>query len=152
MIPGPQNPREDITSAGLYRRLRHTRVTIASCPFQLEIFHPDRIAVVVARGHVTLDEYRDMLAEIVKAGVIHYRKIIDSAGANSEAVTLDVLLKADQFTRNFGRPRGPLALVVDRARGDIARAFQEQSTDRPIGVFGSIHEARAWLRTLPIVE
>jgi hypothetical protein len=45
-----------------------------------------------------------------------------------------------------------LALVVDRARGDIARAFQAQSTDRPIGVFGSIHEARAWLRTLPIVE
>ncbi len=121
-------------------------------PIQLEIFHPDRIVVVVARGHVPLDEYRDMLAQIVEAGVVHYRKIIDSTGAESDAITVDVLLKADELTRNFGRPRGPLALVVDRARGDTARAFQEQSTDRPIGVFGSIHEARAWLRTLPIVE
>jgi len=122
-------------------------------PIQLEIFHPDRIAVIVARGHVTLDEYRDMLRQVVDADVVHYRKIIDSAGADSESITIDVLLKADELTRHFGdRPRGPLALVVDRARGDIARAFQEQSTDRPVGVFGSIHEARAWLRTLPIVE
>jgi len=122
-------------------------------PIQLEIFHPDRIAVVVARGAVTLEEYRDMLRQIVEAGVVHYRKIIDSADAASDAINLDVLLKADALTRNLGgRPRGPLALVVDRARGDMARAFQEQSTDRPIGVFGSIHEARAWLRTQPIVE
>ena len=122
-------------------------------PIQLEIFHPDRILVVIARGNVTLEEYRDLLAEIVKAGVVHYRKIIDSAGAESDAINLDVLLKADAMTRNLGsRPRGPLALVVDRSRGDMARAFQEQSTDRPVGVFGSIHDARAWLRTLPIVD
>ena len=122
-------------------------------PIQLEIFHPDRIVIAVARGNVTLQEYGELLAEIVRAGVTHYRKIIDSTGADSDAVTLDVLLKADELTRSLGgRPRGPLALVVDRARGDMARAFQEQSTDRPIGVFGSIHEARAWLRTQPIVE
>jgi hypothetical protein len=122
-------------------------------PIQLEIFHPDRIVIAVARGNVTLQEYGELLAEIVKAGVIHYRKIIDSTGAESDAVTLDVLLKADELTRNANsRPRGPLALVVDRARGDVARAFKEQSTDRPIGVFGSIHDARAWLRSLPIID
>lgn len=122
-------------------------------PIQLDIFHPDRIAVVVARGHVTLEEYRDLLAEIVKAGVVPYRKIIDTTGAESDVITLDVLLKADELTRNLvSRPRGPLALVVDRARGDVAREFKERATDRPVGVFGSIHEARAWLRTLPIVE
>jgi hypothetical protein len=117
-------------------------------------FHPDRIVVAVARGHVTLQEYGDLLRQIVEAGVTHYRKIIDSADAESDAVNLDVLLKADALTRSNhnGRPRGPLALVVDRSRGDMARAFQEQSTDRPIGVFGSIHEARAWLRSLPIVD
>lgn len=122
-------------------------------PIQLEIFHPDRILIVIGRGNITLDEYRDLLTEIVEKGVTYYRKIIDSTAAESDAITVDVLLKADDVTRPMGgRPRGPLALVVDRARGDMARAFQEKSTDRPVGVFGSIHEARAWLRTLPIVE
>lgn len=122
-------------------------------PIQLEIFHPDRIVIAVARGNVTLQDYGELLSEIVKAGVIHYRKIIDSTGADSDALTIDVLIKSDELTRNLkDRPRGPLALVVDRARGDMARAFQERSTDRPIGVFGSIDEARAWLRSLPIVD
>lgn len=121
-------------------------------PIQLEIFHPDRIVIAVARGHVTLEDYGGLLAEIVKADVTHYRKIIDSTDAESDAVTLDLLLKADKLTRSASRTRGPLALVVDRARGEMARAFQEKSTDRPVGVFTSLHDARAWLRTLPIVD
>ena len=121
-------------------------------PIQLEIFHPDRILIAVARGHVTLEDYGGLLAEIVKADITHYRKIIDSTEAESDAVTLDLLLKADELTRSSSRTRGPLALVVSRDRGEMARAFQEQSTDRPVGVFSSLHDARAWLRTLPIVE
>jgi hypothetical protein len=122
-------------------------------PLQLEIFHPDRILVVIARGNVAFDEYRDLLVDIVDKGITHYRKIIDITGGVSDAINLDVLLEADELTRNVsGRPRGPLAMVVDRSKGEAARAFREKSTDRPVGVFGSIHEARAWLRTLPIVD
>ncbi|MBN9088357.1 MAG: hypothetical protein J0J01_15740 [Reyranella sp.] len=122
-------------------------------PIQLEIFHPDRIVIAVARGHVTLEDYGGLLAEIVKADVTHYRKIIDSTDAESDAIDLELLLQADELTRGLNsRPRGPLALVVSRARGEMARGFQERSTDRPIGVFSNIHEARVWLRTLPIVE
>ena len=122
-------------------------------PIQLEIFHPDRLVVAVARGAVTIEDYGGLLAGIVQAGVTHYRKIIDSTEAESDDVTLELLLQADELTRKLdGPPRGPLALVVNRAKGGIARAFGEQSTDRPVGVFGSLHEARAWLRTLPIVE
>jgi hypothetical protein len=122
-------------------------------PIQLEIFHPDRILLIVARGNVTLEEYGELIGEVVKAGVAHYRKILDATSADSEEVTKDVLLKADELTRNLkGRTRGPLALVVDRQRGDLARSFKELSTDRPVEVFGSIHDARAWLRSLPIVD
>ena len=123
-------------------------------PIQIEIFHPDRIIVIIGRGNVTLKEYGEMVAEVVKAGVVHYRKIIDAAGAESTTIDKEVLMAFDAQIRSQpeGRPRGPLALVVDRQRGDLARVFKAMSTDRPIEVFGSIHEARAWLRTQPIVE
>jgi hypothetical protein len=123
-------------------------------PIQLEIFHPDRILVGVARGNITLQEYGEFVAEIVRANVMHYRKIIDATGAESATIDKDVLLAFDEQFRNFskGRPRGPLALVVDRARGDLARTFKALSSpDRPVEVFGSIHEARRWLQSQPIV-
>ena len=124
-------------------------------PIQLEVFHPDRILVGIGRGHVTLQEYGEFVAEVVKANVMHYRKIIDATGADSAVIDKDVLLAFDEQIRNFskGRKRGPLALVVDRKRGDLARTFKAlASPDRPVEVFGSIHDARKWLREQPIVE
>lgn len=124
-------------------------------PIQLEIFHPDRILVGIGRGHVTLQEYGEFVAEIVKANLMHYRKIIDATGAELAVIDKDVLLAFDEQLRGFskGRKRGPLALVVDRKRGDLARTFKAlASPDRPVEVFGSIHDARKWLREQPIVE
>jgi hypothetical protein len=122
-------------------------------PIHLEIFHPDRIIVAVGRGNVTVQDYAELVAKIVEAKVLHYRKIIDVADAESQEVSWDVLIKADEMMRSrTDRPRGPLALVVSRDRGEMARAFKEQSTDRPVGVFGSIHDARAWLRSQPVVD
>ncbi|MFI5033514.1 MAG: hypothetical protein ACHQPH_22715 [Reyranellales bacterium] len=124
-------------------------------PIQLEVFHPDRILVGIGRGHVTLQEYGEFVAEVVKANLMHYRKIIDATGAESAVIDKDVLLAFDEQLRGFskGRKRGPLALVVDRKRGDLARTFKAlASPDRPVEVFGSIHDARKWLREQPIVE
>jgi hypothetical protein len=124
-------------------------------PIQLEIFHPDRILVGIGRGTVTIREYGEFVAEVVKANVVHYRKIVDVTAAESATIDQDILLAFDEQFRNFSksRPRGPLALVVDRKRGDLARAFKALSApDRPVEVFGSIHEARKWLQNQPIVE
>jgi hypothetical protein len=124
-------------------------------PIQLEVFHPDRILVGIGRGNITLKEYGEFVAEVVKANLMHYRKIIDATGADSATIDKDVLLAFDEQMRSFskGRPRGPLALVVDRKRGDLARTFKAlASADRPVEVFGSIHDARKWLREQPIVE
>jgi hypothetical protein len=125
-------------------------------PIQLEIFHPDRILVGVGRGTITLQEYGNFLAEIVQAGVVHYRKIIDTTTAESTTIDKDVLMAFEDRLRTFskGRPRGPLAVVVDRTRrGDLAETFKSlTSADRPIEIFASIHAARKWLKSLPMVE
>ena len=124
-------------------------------PIQIEVFHPDRILVGIGRGNVTLREYGEFVAEVVKANLMHYRKIIDATGADSAVIDKDVLLAFDEQMRGFskGRKRGPLALVVDRKRGDLARTFKALSSpDRPVEVFGSIYDARKWLQTQPIVE
>lgn len=124
-------------------------------PIQLEIFPPDRIVVGVGRGNVTLEEYGNFVAEVIKAGVLHYRKIIDTTSADSMTIDKDVLLTFDERFREFskGRPRGPLAQVVDPHRGDLARTFKLLSAaDRPVEIFRSIHDARKWLKAQPMVE
>jgi hypothetical protein len=124
-------------------------------PIQLEIFHPDRILVGIGRGQISLEEYGAFVAEVIKAGVMHYRKIIDATSAESTTIDKDVLLTFDERMRELskGRPRGPLALVVDPNRGELARTFKSLSSpDRPVEVFRSIHDARRWLKSLPMIE
>jgi hypothetical protein len=124
-------------------------------PIQLEIFHPDRIVVGVGRGEVTLEEYQNFLMELVKAGVLHYRKIIDAMSATTsnlsveKFVALEARLAASSQANKL--PRGPLAIVVNRESTQTARLFNAMaSKDRPVEVFSSIHDARRWLREQPI--
>jgi hypothetical protein len=121
-------------------------------PIQLEIFHPNRLVVGVARGAVTTQEYAQFLADMVQAGVIHYRKIIDVTSAEPTAMGLEDLRTFDATLR--GNPkikRGPLAVVARRHAGEGAQVFKEMtSADRPIEIFHSIHDARAWLEQFPL--
>lgn len=124
-------------------------------PIHLEVFHPDRIAVAVARGDISLEDYRKFLMEIVAAGILHYRKMIDVTSATSSAVGRDELLafeaQLSTSSQAESRPRGPLAIVTDRKRGELAAAFKEMSSkDRPVEVFRTIREARQWLLAQPV--
>jgi hypothetical protein len=121
---------------------------------QLDISHPNRLAVGVARGTVTIQEYGKFIADLVQAGVLHYRKIIDVTDAKSSTVGLEELRAFDQSLRGSNHVRrGPLAIVADRQRGELARNFKAlTSAERPIEVFGSIHDARAWLAKFPVDE
>ena len=121
-------------------------------PIKMEIFHPDRLVLAVAEGEVSAAEYVKFLADIVQANVLHYRKLIQVAGATSSALGEAELLAFDaRFRQLSTRKRGPIAIVTDRARGDIARAFKATtSTDRPVEVFGSIYDARQWLAKIPV--
>jgi hypothetical protein len=123
-------------------------------PIQLEISHFDRLVVGVARGDVSLQEFGQFVSDVVQAGVIHYRKIIDTTTGESATLSKDILIAIDAQLRALSKtPRGPLAIVANRNRGEIAQAFKAMTSEsRPIEVFRSIHEARAWVATFPVAE
>jgi hypothetical protein len=125
-------------------------------PIRLEVFHPDRVAVAIATGDVTLDEFRDFVIEMVKAGLLHYRKIFDVTLANSTVIGNDQLVAMDNLLRSAGqnaKGRGPVAIVSGRERMDMANTFKVLANpDRPVEVFASIFEARRWVMSLPTNE
>jgi hypothetical protein len=122
-------------------------------PIQMEVYHPDRIVIGVARGEITLEEFGGFVRELAQTGVMHYRKIFDVTEAKSSTVGQDELLAADQRLRAvMGKgPRGPLAVVADPHRGELAQTFKALTADdRPVEIFRSIHDARKWLATFPV--
>jgi hypothetical protein len=121
-------------------------------PVRLEVFHPDRIALAIVTGDVTLQEFRDFVIELVKGGLLHYRKIFDTTQASSAVIGNDQLVTMDKFLASAAstKGRGPLAVVVDHERGDLALAFKAlASTDRPVEIFTSLYEARRWVMAQP---
>jgi hypothetical protein len=122
-------------------------------PVRLEVFHPDRILVAIVTGDVTLQEFRDFVIEVVKSGLLHYRKIFDATRATSAVIGKEELLAMDNTLRSAvdnNRARGPLAIVVDHERGELAAAFKAlAATDRPVEVFRSLFAARRWIMAQP---
>lgn len=121
-------------------------------PLRLTLYHPDRLVIGVASGKLTVDDMIDFAREVVASGTLHYRKIVDVVSATPGFTDHELVGFLELVRQARGdRPRGPLALVADSARGEIARAFaQFAGEDRPIQVFRSIHEARRWLGSVPI--
>ena len=116
-------------------------------PIRHTVYHPDRLIVGVASGDTTLMEFAKFTREIERAGLLHYRKIIDVA--NSRPVFSQQELRAlAQFVRETRceRKRGALAIVADPQRSEFARIFSGIDIDkRPAKVFTSIHDARKWI-------
>jgi hypothetical protein len=123
-------------------------------PIQTDVFHFDRLVVALGRGDVTLQEYGVFVSDLIQQGLMHYRKIIDVTRTESLAINPQVLLAFDARLREYSKTRrGPLAVVVPRDRGEGAFEFKFQtSTERPIEVFRSIHDARAWVMSQPVGE
>jgi hypothetical protein len=123
-------------------------------PIQVEIFHFDRLVVGIGRGVVTLPEYGKFIADLIQQGLIHYRKIIDVTSVDSSPITKELLLAFDARLKEYNTtPRGPLAIVAHRDRGEVALAFKAiTSRGRPIEIFRTIHDARAWLARQPVAD
>ncbi|WP_139374169.1 hypothetical protein [Enhydrobacter aerosaccus] len=106
---------------------------------------------------MSIDEYRKFLMDIVQAGILHYRKIIDATSATSSSIGREELLAMEERlssqTAAHNLPRGPLAIVTARERGELALMFKEMSSkDRPVEVFRTIREARKWLLEQPVTQ
>lgn len=121
-------------------------------PIIMEVFHPDRLVIGVGRGDITMAEYGKFLGDIIQGGMVHYRKIIDVTACTSSTIGREELLAFDRNFRSYSTERrGPLAIVADPYRGEIAEAFRAiTSKDRPVEVFRSIRDARKWLASQPV--
>ncbi len=123
-------------------------------PIQLTIYHPDRLIIGRATGDMSFAEFVEFGREIQKAGLVHYRKIVDvidarPAFSEQEFLTMVQMAREAQSDRR----RGALAFVADPQRGGFAKIFASLDIDgRPARVFRSIHDARRWIADNPHVE
>jgi hypothetical protein len=116
-------------------------------PIRVTIDHFNRIVIGVGDGVLTIPDLVSYGLEVLQAKVVHYGKIIDVAGSEPDftRTELSAFAQVVRETR-ADAPRGPLALVVDPKRGDLAKMFVGfEMGGRRAEVFRSIHDARRWL-------
>jgi len=106
-----------------------------------------RLVVIVARGHVTAADIAAIKQRIADAKARSFAKIIDVSQGRSALTLEQVQRVADLLNGSSGEEsRGPVAFVVDPDRVDFPTKFAEVTQgERPIQLFRSLHEARAWL-------
>src|SRR5262245_6406961 len=93
-------------------------------PIHLDFSHPNRIVVAVVRGRVTPEDIADAVKQFMATGAWHYRKIIDVTSGNSPVDDKGLEMLATLARSGAGdRTRGPLAFVIDAARGDVVEKF-----------------------------
>jgi hypothetical protein len=116
-------------------------------PVHMDISPLHRMVVIVARGHIAAEEISDTTRRLVEANVPTYAKIIDVSQAKSELTREQVQKVADLLRGAPGdASRGPVAFVINPERIGFANVFADVTQgERPIQLFRSLHEARAWL-------
>jgi hypothetical protein len=116
-------------------------------PIHVDLSHHNRIVVAVIRGPVTAQDITDAVKQFVATGAWHYRKMIDVSSGDAALDEPALEMLATMARTNAGdSTRGPLAFVIDPARGDrVARFVDITAGERPVKMFRSIHEARRWL-------
>jgi len=114
----------------------------------LDISDLDRLVIAVVLGEATADDIVEVAREFLKTGRQAYGKIIDTTAGTSpidesRMAALAAFMRADPKAG----ARGPLAFVVDPARGEQAAKFAEITAgERPVKVFNNLREARKWVR------
>jgi len=124
-------------------------------PITWTISAADRL--VSARGHgtVTLQDVEALLDDVVVKDALAYRKLFDGREAIGKYDDKDVLLLGARIqayaTLNL---TGAAAIVVaNQEQFDVALRFANiAQAKRPIRVFFSPEEARAWLDTNPKLD
>lgn len=115
-------------------------------PAYLDVFHPDRVAVLVLRGTVTLEDFERVFEAMRRDGQRGYSKIIDTTtatfdGSEHALSALAALLRAGNPER-----RGPVAFVVNPDRQEPVEIFASLTEgDRPVRIFTSLRQAREWV-------
>jgi len=121
-------------------------------PITWTISDPDRLVSARAHGTVTLQDVEALLDDVVVKDALSYRKLFDGRDSVGKYDDKDVLLLGARIqayaTLNL---TGAAAIVVaNKEQFDVALRFANiAKAKRPIRVFYSPEEARAWLETNP---
>ena len=124
-------------------------------PITWTISEADRLVSARAHGTVTLQDVEALLDDVVVKDALGYRKLFDGRDSVGKYDDKDVLLLGARIqaytTLNL---TGAAAIVVGtKEQFDVALRFANiAKAQRPIRVFYSPEEARAWLETDPQLD
>lgn len=124
--------------------------------FQWTVSHEARLVTATVSGEVRLGEFPGFFAAIAKAGVLPYRQLVDIRFATLE-FHLAEIKQFGRHTTEAGKAAkvGTIATVATPALAQEFAHMYEDSThaDRPVGIFATVEEARAWLdRVAPVAD
>ena len=117
-------------------------------PVQFEIDHAERFVRMRAHGIVRLSEILDYFDALVVQDAMPYAKLIDAREADPDLTDDDVMTLGARVSAYAAlEPRGPVAAVaLTKKAGDILQRFMNLGgAQRPMRLFSSVEEARAWL-------
>jgi hypothetical protein len=117
-------------------------------PLRWEISHADRLVLIIGEGVVTLKDVEAYLDDIVTADAMSYGKLFDAAKVVPEHDDHDLMmLGARMSAYSTTLKGGPLAFVStnEATRETIARYINLSKASRPVAIFKTFPEARAWI-------
>ena len=113
-------------------------------PIYMEISRLHRCVTIVARGQLMPDEIMGAAKQLFEAQVPQFAKLVDVAAASAEVSPEQVQRIAELLRGGPDVKRGPVAFLVNPDRAN-SRAFAATQGERPVSVFKSLRDARAWL-------
>jgi hypothetical protein len=121
-------------------------------PIYVEISRLHRCVTIVARGQLLPDEIMGAARQLFEAEVPQFAKLVDVAAANAEVSPEQIQRIAELLRGGPDVKRGPVAFLISPDKGEFARAFAATQGERPVSVFRSLREARAWLAGIDEAE
>lgn len=118
-------------------------------PVEYSIDHDKKIVTVRAHGAVVLKEILDYFDAVTVQDAAAYPKLFDARDAVPRLSDDDVMTLGARVSAYAAfDPRGPVAAIATTAAASaILQRFMNLGTaDRPMRLFTSVEEARAWLR------
>ena len=117
-----------------------------------DALHPEKLLLVTGEGTVTLKDVEVYLDEIVTAGAMPYAKLFDATKVDPKYDDHDIMMLGARLSAYRATLKGgPLAFVV--TGGPTFEAIQRYinlaAAERPVAVFTTVPEARAWLDAQP---
>lgn len=119
-------------------------------PVQFEIDHAARFVTVRAHGVVRLAEILDYFDALVVQDAMPYPKLFDAREAEPDLSDDDVMTLGARVSAYAAMdPRGPVAAVAvtKQASAILQRFMNLGGAQRPMRLFTSVEEARAWLQS-----